>query len=76
MRKNMQKEAEHNSFNTATSLINLLFFYEQEYYKLRIDNKLDMLSQLVRICKVLNEHSPMYSEDFYRQIEIDTEYDS
>ena len=44
MRKNMQKEAEHGSFNTATSLINLLFFYEQEYYKLRNDNKLDMLS--------------------------------
>ena len=43
---------------------------------MRSDNKIDMLSQLVRICKVLNEHSPIYSEDFYRQIEMDTEYDS
>jgi len=30
----------------------------------------------VRICKVLNEHSPIYTDEFYRKIEVDPEYDS
>lgn len=44
MRKIMMKEAKHGSYNSCTALINLLFYYEQEYYKFNNDQKLDMLS--------------------------------
>ena len=76
MRKCMQKEVEQGSFNTCHALIRLLFNYEQEYFNMKSDNKLDMLSQLVRICRMLSEHSPNYKEDFYNKIEQDPNYES
>lgn len=75
MRKATSKEAKYNCFHTCTNLLKLLFFYEQEYFKLKNPDKLDLLTQLVRICQILDEHSQNYKDEF-EFIERDPEYDS
>ena len=64
MRKATSKEAKYNCFHTCTNLLKLLFFYEQEYFKLKNPDKLDLLTQLVRICQILDEHSQNYKDEF------------
>lgn len=44
MRKAISKEAKNGTFFTATNLLKLLFHYEQEYFKLKSSDKLDMLT--------------------------------
>ena len=44
MQKAIQKEAKYNCFHTCYNLLKLLFYYEQEYFKLRNPYKLDMLT--------------------------------
>ena len=61
--------------NTCRSLIQILFYYEQEYFKYNKSEKLDMLTQLVRICQVLNMSSQDYKDELDK-IETDPEYDS
>lgn len=56
-------------------MLKLLFYYEQEYFKLKNPDKLDMVTQLVRICQILNEHSQNYKDEF-ASIEIDPEYET
>ena len=64
MQKAIQKEAKDNCFYTVHNLLKLFFYYEQEYFKLRNPDKLDMLTELVRICQILNEHSENYKNEF------------
>ena len=64
MRKMISKEAKQNSFHTCERLLRLIFCYEQEYFKLKSPTKLDMLTQLVRVCQILNEHSQNYKDEF------------
>lgn len=57
MRRSVSKEAKHGCFHTCKNLVYLLFYYEQEYFKLKNPDKLDLKTQLVRVCQILNEHS-------------------
>ena len=75
MRKAMQKEAKFNCFHSCHNLLKLLFYYEQEYFKLKNPDKLCMVTQLVRMCQILNEHSQNYKDEF-AQIEIDPDFES
>ena len=44
MRKAIQKEAKFNCFYSCHNLLKLLFYYEQEYFKLKNPDKLDMVT--------------------------------
>ena len=44
MRKAISKEAKNGVFFSCTNLLKLLFHYEQEYFKLKSSDKLDMLT--------------------------------
>lgn len=56
-------------------MIYLLYYYEQEYFKLKNPDKLDMKTQLVRICQTLNEHSQNYKDEF-PLMETDPKYET
>ena len=75
MQKAIQKEAKFNCFYTCHNLLKLFFYYEQEYFKLRNPDKLDMLTELVRICQILNEHSENYKDEF-EKMELDPEFET
>jgi len=44
MQKAIAKEAKSNMYFTCENLIKLLFSYEQEYFKLKTPDKIDMLT--------------------------------
>lgn len=75
MQKAIQREAKYSCFFTCHNLLKLYFFYEQEYFKLRNPDKLDMLTELVRLCQILNEHSQNYKDEFVF-IEQDPEFET
>lgn len=75
MQRAIQKEAKFGCFYTCHNLLKLFFYYEQEYFKLRNPDKLDMLTELVRICQILNEHSQNYKDEF-AMMELDPVYET
>ena len=75
MRKAVAKEAKNNTFFTLKNMLKLLFHYEQEYFKLKSADKIDMLTQLVRICQTLKDFSETYKSEF-EQMEMNPEYET